>query len=386
MKRTKIAGTVALGAAALMVFSACSSPTDSSEASVDEPAATAEESVAEQPTEEASEEPEVEPSEAETEDSPIAQTLAFMDSGVKPEPGLKIAYLTECVNNPYCGARLQGLEEAAAEYGMEVQVFDADFNPQTQLTQVQDAIQQGFDGYIFMPVADAPGCSAFELLQETGQPVATGNSPMCGNQDFTEGSIGMAAMQTEQFFQDHVENAFASCEGECQAMAVGGYLGSDLFTRWQNAIQKAAAKYPNVTVVVDQPGDFDPGTALQLTQDALQANPDISIIVSSWDDMTRGVEQGVEAAGKIPGEDVRIYSVGGTAEAANRIRDGRWNGTSILLPYEESYFPVVHLARFFANGEETPGFTNLAEAPTVTDGPGSVYLDQQNIDTFTPQY
>jgi ABC-type sugar transport system substrate-binding protein len=378
-------GAFAAAAAVVVLAAACSSPTASD---AGDTAASAAASVAGEASEAAASEMASEPaaSEEAATGTPMEQTLAFIASGEKPEAGKKIAYLTECVNNPYCGARLRGVEDAAKEYGMELQVFDANFNPQTQLTQVQDAIQQGFDGYIFMPVADGPGCSAYKLLEETGAPVATGNSPMCGNADYTEGTLGMAAMQTEKFFQDHVENAFASCEGECEAMAVGGYVGSDLFTRWENAIQAAAAKYPNVKVVVDQPGDFDPKKALQVTQDALKANPNISIVVSSWDDMTRGVEEGVTAAGKVPGQDVKIFSVGGTKDAISRIEKGDWTGTSILLPYEESYYPVVHLARFFATGEATPGFTNLAEAPTVVDGPGSVYLTADNAGSFTAEY
>jgi ABC-type sugar transport system substrate-binding protein len=377
VRNRRFAGAV-VAAAGLVMAAGCSSPSSS-------PASTAATDTAAASSAASAESPAAAASAAAT-GSPMEQTLAFIASGQAPDAGKKVAYLTECVNNPYCGARLQGVQDAAAKYGMELQVFDANFNPQTQLTQVQDAITKGFDGYIFMPVADAPGCAAYKLLEATGKPVATGNSPMCGNADYTEGTLGMVAMQTEQFFQDHVENAFASCAGECEAMAVGGYVGSDLFTRWENAIQAASAKYPNVKVVVDQPGDFDPKKALQVTQDALKAHPNISIAVSSWDDMTRGVEQGVTAAGKVPGQDVKVFSVGGTKDALDRVGKGTWTGTSILLPYEEAYYPVVQLARFFATGEATPGFTNLGEAPTVTDGPGSLYLTKDNASSFTPEY
>lgn len=379
-------GAIAAAVTVVVLAAACSSPSASN---AGDGAASAAASVASQASDAAASamaSSSAEASPAAASGTPMEQTLAFIAAGQKPEAGKKIAYLTECVNNPYCGARLKGVQDAAKEYGMDLKVFDANFNPQTQLTQVQDAITQGFDGYVFMPVADGPGCAAYKLLEATGAPVATGNSPMCGNADYTEGTLGMVAMQTEKFFQDHVENAFATCEGECEAMAVGGYVGSDLFTRWENAIKAAAAKYPNVKVVVDQPGDFDPKKALQVTQDALKAHPNISIAVSSWDDMTRGVEEGVKAAGEVPGKDVKIFSVGGTKDAISRIEKGDWNGTSILLPYEEAYYPVVQLARFFSTGESTPGFTNLAEAPTVTDGPGSVYLTADNAGSFTAEY
>lgn len=317
----------------------------------------------------------------------MASTLAFVDSGLTDLDGAKIAYLAECASvNAYCQTRLQGAEDMAAEVNADLTVFDANFDPNAQLTQVQDAVERGFDGYVLSPVASTSGCANLKLLQATGKPVATINSPMCGNADYTPGTVGFVGMQTESFFQEHVENAFASCDGECKAVAVGGFVGSDLFTRWDQAIAAASAKYPNVTVVSNQPGNFDPNTALKVVQDALAAHPDTSIVISSWDDMTRGVEEAVSSAGLAPGEDVRIYSVGGTIDGVARVADGRWTETSVLLPYEESSYGVTQLAKAIATGEDTPGFAYLALAPTVVDGPGSIFITADNAAEFEPRY
>lgn len=324
------------------------------------------------------------PSAAVSDASAMTATVDFLEAGLPDLDGAKIAYLAECAAvNTYCQTRLKGAEDIAAEANAELVVFDANFDPATQLTQVEDAVQRGFDGYLFSPVAAASGCSDFGRLTETGKPVATINSPMCGDADYTEGAVGFVAMQTEEFFYRHVENAFASCEGECEAVAVGGYAGTDLFARWESAIEAAAAEHPNVTVVANQPGNFDPSTALTVVQDALAANPEVSIIVSSWDDMTRGVDQAVAAAGA---DGVRIYSVGGTKDGVAKVADGTWSGTSVLLPYEESAYGMTQLVRALATGEDTPGFTFLADAPVLTEGPGSIFITADNAATFTPEY
>lgn len=314
----------------------------------------------------------------------MTATVEFIDAGLPDLDGAKIAYLAECTAvNTYCQTRLRGAEDIAADAGAELVVFDANFDPATQLTQVQDAVQRGFDGYLFSPVAAASGCSDFAALTETGKPVATINSPMCGDADYTEGAVGFVAMQTEEFFYRHVENAFASCEDECEAVAVGGYAGTDLFARWESAIEAAAAKHPNVTVVANQPGNFDPASALTVVQDALAANPDVSIIVSSWDDMTRGVDQAVASAG-IDG--VSIFSVGGTKDGVAKVAAGTWSGTSVLLPYEESAYGMAQLVKALATGQDTPGFTFLADAPVLLDGPGSIFITADNAATFSPEY
>ena len=45
----------------------------------------------------------------------------------KPTPrrSYNIAYLTECVDNPYCVARLDGIRDAAKKYGAAVKVYDS---------------------------------------------------------------------------------------------------------------------------------------------------------------------------------------------------------------------------------------------------------------------
>lgn len=316
----------------------------------------------------------------------MASTLEFIEAGEAPEKAYRIAYLTACINNPYCQTQLKGAQDAAKKYGASIKVFDANFTPATELKNVQDAVSQDFDGYLFVPVADASGCASFKLLQKTEKPVVTANSPMCGNPDYTPETVGFVAMQTQSYFDAHVDNAFKSCSAPCEAMAIGGFVGSDLFTRWENAIKKAAAKYPNVKVVVDQPGNFDPRVALQKTQDALRAHPNIELVVSSWDDMTRGVVQGIQAAGKAPGTDVRIYSVGATKIGVEAVKAGTWTETTVLLPYEETYYPMAQLIRKLDTDTDTPGFANLAEAPPVLDGPGSIFITKDNADQFEPEY
>ncbi len=239
--------------------------------------------------------------------SPAAKAVVDYDkSGEKPTKKYRIAYLTECVDNPYCLARLAGLKAAAEKYGFEFKIFDANFSPATQAKVVENAVTEGFDGYLFGPAAAQPGCGLYNrLLKPTGKPVVSIDIAMCGDPDYTPGLAATLTMQGPAHFNEAIDTAFASCTGTCSVAAVGGFVGSDLFTYWENAIKAGAKKYPNVKVVVDEPANFDPRIALTKIQSALLAHPDISIIISSWDDMSRGVEQAIIAAGKTPGKDVK---------------------------------------------------------------------------------
>jgi ABC-type sugar transport system substrate-binding protein len=318
-------------------------------------------------------------------DTGTAKVLAFDKTAVKPAKKHRIAYLAECINNPYCEARLEGVRAAAKKYGFEFKVFDANFNPQTQLRQVQDAVTQGFDGYLFAPVAAAPGCSMWRsFLAPTGKPIVTLDVPMCKDPDHTPGVAATVTMVRQAFFNSHVDFAFRSCKTECKVAAIGGFTGSDLFTLWERAIAQGKAKFPNVRVVSDQPGDYDPRVALRVIGDALRANPDLDVVISPWDDMTRGAEQAIVAAGKKPGKDVRIYSTGATKAGVDRVKQGAWNETSIFLPFEESYYAGVALIMAL-EGKPVNAYVNEAEMPAVSDL-GSIYVTKQNAASFRPNY
>ena len=316
----------------------------------------------------------------------VDAVIAFDERGEPLDAPARIAYLTECVQNPYCQQRLRGMEAAAEKFGFEFKVFDANFNPAEQLKQAQNSVVERFDGYILAPAAAAPGCGIYnQFLKPTGKPVVTINLPMCDDVDYTEGLAGTVTMQRQGYFDAHVEDAFASCAGACKVAAVGGFLGSDLFNLWQNAIEKASASHPNVDVVVNQPGNFDPRTALRVLQDGFRAHPDISVVISSWDDMTRGVEQAATSVNKTLGEDVRIYSIGATKDAIQKVKEGTYAGTTVLLPFEESYYGAVAMVMAL-KGEPVNAYVDEQLLPTVVDGPGTILITAENADTFEPRY
>jgi galactofuranose transport system substrate-binding protein len=319
--------------------------------------------------------------------SPAAKAVVDYDkSGAKPGKKYRIAYLTECVDNPYCLARLAGLKAAAAKYGFEFKIFDANFSPATQAKVVENAVTEGFDGYLFGPAAAQPGCGLYNrLLKPTGKPVVSIDIAMCGDPDYTPGLAATLTMQGPAHFNEAIDTAFASCTGTCSVAAVGGFVGSDLFTYWENAIKERAKKHPNVKVVVDEPANFDPRIALTKIQSALLAHPDISIIISSWDDMSRGVEQAVIAAGKTPGKDVKIFSGGATKVGVAKVKAGTWAQTTAYLPYQEAYNGAVALMMAL-EGKPINAYIDEALLPEIVSTTGTIFITKANVDKYEPVY
>jgi ABC-type sugar transport system substrate-binding protein len=315
-----------------------------------------------------------------------AKVVAFDEAGVKSDKKYRIAYLTECVDNPYCVTRLNGIKDAVEKFGLELKVFDAQWSLINQTKAVQNAVNEGFDGYIFGPLAAQPSCALWKsTLKPTEKPVVTVTVPMCGDADYTPGLAATITMQGPVHYQELVDHAFASCKEKCKAAAIGGFIGSDLQNYWEAAVKNAAAKYPNVTVAVQEAANFDPRIALQKTQDALTAHPDITVIVSNWDDMTRGIEQGVTTSGKKPGTDVRIYSAGANKDTIEKIKSGTINASIALLPYEEGYYATVALLMAM-QGKPVDGYIDEADLPEITSKTKTTLISAENAPEYTAKY
>ena len=236
----------------------------------------------------------------------VKKAIAFDKAGKKADKPYRIGYLTECVTNTYCEARMKGLQDAADKYGFTFKIFDANFNPQAQVKHVQNAVQENFDGYLFAPTADAAGCKMWkDFLVPTKKPVVSLDLTMCGDVTYTPGLAGTVTMQSQPYFDFHVEHAFAeACKGRdvCKGVSLSGFAGSDLFARWEKAIDNGLKKYPNVKMVSRREAKFDPRIAQQITQDALQVHHDLAFVVSHYDDMTLGAVAAIKAAGLVPGQ------------------------------------------------------------------------------------
>ncbi len=315
----------------------------------------------------------------------VKKVVAFDKTGTKLTTKYRIAYLTECVTNLYCEARLKGLQDAAAKYGFSFKIFDPNFNPQAQLKHVQNATAEGFDGYLFAPTADAPGCKMWkDFLVPTKKPVVSLDLTMCGDIDYTAGLAATVTMQRQPYYDLHWENALARvCQGRevCKAISLSGFAGSDLFSRWEKAVDNGAKLYPSVKMVSRREAKFDPRIARQITQDALQVHRDLALVVSHDDDMSLGAVAAIKAEGLEPGKDVMVYSMGANARGLKQLEDGVFEETTVLDPYDEAYYAAVALVMAL-QGNPVNGYVNEAQLPRVTEGPGTILITKKEIGKF----
>jgi ABC-type sugar transport system substrate-binding protein len=317
---------------------------------------------------------------------PVRAIVEFDRNFKGPITPYRIGYLTECIGNPYCQARLAGMNAAAEKFGFEFKIFNAEFNPATQAKMVENAVTEGFDGYVYGPASGESGCSLYrDQIEPTGAPVATVAIPMCGNPDHTEGLAATLSMNTPAYYAKMIDWAFSTCTAPCEVIALGGYVGTDLFNYWQTALEAGVAKHPNVTLVMNEPGNFDPREALKKTQDGLLVHPQVSMIVSSWDDMTRGAERAVVSAGLEPGKDVMIFSAGATRIGVEKILAGKWAGSMAFLPFQEAYYAATAVIMAL-EGQPVNAYVDEGLLPEILESTGTVFITKDNAAGYEANY
>jgi len=326
-----------------------------------------------------------------SEEQALAQTLAWIEQEPKQDEDLHIAWLKADAKNPYTIAEQRGGLDAAKRYGADVKVFDASFNPTTQFQQFQDALtgyESGeYDGLIVEPVAGEVICPRVQQALDKGVPIGVDNLPLCGDDGYTGGAVGYAGVQRQRYFDEHVKYAFESCEGKpCEVAVIAAPVGFDVNTKLQTALKKLGPEFPNVDVVTNQASDFSAQDGYKIMRDTLTAHPNVSVVISEWDDQMTGVVKAIEQAGKKPGTDVRIYSNGADKTGVGLLKEGRMTESTLLLPYEEGNYAMEQMIRFLQTGKKTPGTVWLPMAPIVKEGPGTMFITKENADKWTPEY
>ena len=86
----------------------------------------------------------------------------------------KIAFFAASSQNGFNQATYAGIEERAAELGVETAIFDGQFDAEKQYNQIEDVLASGnYDGFIVFPNDSIGIAGAFEQVIAAGVPIVS---------------------------------------------------------------------------------------------------------------------------------------------------------------------------------------------------------------------
>lgn len=303
-----------------------------------------------------------------TEPSAGAATETAQESEDADDEPVRVAWLTATAAAGYPQGMIEAAELAAEDNNVQMQVFDAQFDPQRQFAQCQDAIAQGtFDAVVVLPASSPAMVPCAELAAENDIPLIATNTPV--GEDFStgepqvEGVTSQVLVPATEAWEAGAEAMAQACEGKdpCYVGVLLINRALALSTIQEQILSETIEQSENMELVGVVEGQAQREGGLTATQDFLQRQPDLDVIVSGSDDMALGAEEAIQSAGMQVGEDVEIVTQGSSYPGIERLRAGTWFATTQSNAETEGRIPI-ELAAQAARGEEVDSYVNSSEA------------------------
>jgi ribose transport system substrate-binding protein len=298
-----------------------------------------------------------------TTSSTTASSAAAAPTGV-----VQIAYLSFAVANSYDAPMLAAAQAAAADNNAKLTVFDANNDPKTQYSQLQNVISSGtYQGIIVQPIfgtgltdlvsqAIAKGIKVVNIDQILGPDLSTAQPQVKGlsaNVTFVPTDMGTKLGKLT------VQACASKNLNPCKIGYLYDIKASSLDIAIQKAFTAAIAGSP-VTVVAEGQDFFTPAGGLKAVQDMLTAHSDLNAVVGS-DQGIEGAVQALASANKTG--KVLLVGYGGSAAGLSGVSSGAWFGTVVQTPATEGRLGVAYLVKAIRDNTTTGGVDPLATLP-----------------------
>ncbi|TFV59822.1 sugar ABC transporter substrate-binding protein [Geodermatophilus sp. DF01-2] len=265
----------------------------------------------------------------------------------------------------------EGMEDKAEELGAELIFAYADNNAENQANQINSFVTQGVDIILASPVDAVALAPAYREARSAGIPIISVANKL-QDESLEDAYIGPNLVDQAARTMERVAEGMG---GSGQLLQVTGPPQIAFVQAQMEGWESVLADYPDIQVVdTVAVSDLSTAGALDATASALAANPGVTGIIASNDDVALGAIQAVEAAGIAP-EDIFIAGWDGSDAALEAIREGTYDVTLGQRPYTWGQI-AVQTAVDWLDGERPE--EHRVSTPEV-------FIDQENVDTLTEE-
>lgn len=240
----------------------------------------------------------------------------------KSPKDLTIGISVSTTNNPFFVLLQNQVKKDAEAKGMTVKTSDAQNDAAKQTNDVETFVTQGVDAILINPVDSDAIVPAVKAANNAGIPVVTLDRGSNGG-DVLSTIVSDNVKAGELVAQYIVDNV-----GEdARTLVVSGTPGASATIDRTKGFKSIADK--SLKVLSTQSANYDRATALNTTQNMLQANSDVQAIFAMNDEEAMGAVQAVKAAGK---SDIIIVGIDGSPDANASIKAGDLTATVAQQP------------------------------------------------------
>ena len=259
---------------------------------------------------------------------------------------LVIGFMNTNLSNEFQVALLDAARESAEELGVELVEQDGQGDAARQVSQMEQLVSQKVDAIVMAPY-DKDACApAVTIAQEAGIPLIIVNSTVNNLEDATAyvGSDDKVAGEMA------MEKLAEEIGGEGNIMMIRGPIGNSAEVGRTEGVNTILENYPEISLVVDEPADWDRERAMKLMENKLQSDMDIVGVMAQNDEMAIGAQRAIEAAGKQ--DSIQVIGIDAIADALSAVEEGKLIAT-VFQDASAQAKKALEVAVAAARGENT---------------------------------
>jgi ABC-type sugar transport system substrate-binding protein len=253
-------------------------------------------------------------------------------------------------------------------YGADITYFDPAFDPQKQVSMIEDCVARKPSVIVVNAVDPAAVVQAIKKASEAGLPVVMQNADTNdeGHQ-YTRTFVGSQSYDQGYAVGQMIVKATG---GKGNLVMITGKPGQfDVVQRADGAKKAFADAKADIKILAEEPADWSKDKALTVMQDLLTRFPDINIVFGQDDPMALGALQAIKASGA---EGIKVFGVNGNKDACDAIKAGDMYGTAMQLSYLVGVY-TVRAAYDITQGRQVPTKILAPTAPVTPENVNKLY-------------
>ncbi|PWC07628.1 LacI family transcriptional regulator [Mycetocola zhujimingii] len=223
-------------------------------------------------------------------------------------------------------ANTKDIQAAFEDAGIELKFSDAQQKQENQIQAIRSYIQQGVDVIAFSPVIESGWDAVLKEAKDAEIPVVLTDRAIDSTDDSLYVSfLGSDFIEEGKKAGEWLVEEYSSSTEPVNIIQLEGTTGAAPALDRAEGFADVIAADDKFQVVESQTGDFTRAGGKQVTEALLKSNPDVDVIYAHNDDMGLGAIEAIEAAGMVPGTDIKIITVDAVKDGMQALADGKIN-------------------------------------------------------------
>jgi simple sugar transport system substrate-binding protein len=238
------------------------------------------------------------------------------------------------------------------ENGFDLTFVDAQQKQENQIKALRDFIDQGVDIIAFSPVIETGWDEVLQEIKDAGIPVLLVDRTV----DTTVEDPFVAWIGGDFTLEGTMAGDWVKANHpDAKIFELQGTMGSGAQVNREEGFDAVVGEQ----IIGKASGNFTRAEGKAAMEAALQAYPDMTLLFAHNDDMGLGAVEAIEAAGKVPGEDILIVTVDGVRDGMQALVDKKFNYIVECNPVFGEQ--IGELLKKIVAGEEVPPTTIVVD-------------------------